>query len=220
MSRYNKQRVISNKEYLYRVGGMIVMIAILALFLPKGGYSKYEYKVGEPWDDGQIIAQDSFPVYKSEAQLKRESDSLRNYYEPYFEFRNAVYQHQAARLKEDFGSLIKDGVPSYYLPHLLDKLKFLYAQGIVEAEDYDVLKKENIRQVWLYENNESQPRYVKQLFTEKTAYKYMMTEEDSVRFNHGKLMRCGLEKYIQPNLVYDAEKSISRSEERRVGKEV
>lgn len=213
MSRYNKQRVISNKEYLYRVGGMIVMIAILALFLPKGGYSKYEYKVGEPWDDGQIIAQDSFPVYKSEAQLKRESDSLRNYYEPYFEFRNAVYQHQAARLKEDFGSLIKDGVPSYYLPHLLDKLKFLYAQGIVEAEDYDVLKKENIRQVWLYENNESQPRYVKQLFTEKTAYKYMMTEEDSVRFNHGKLMRCGLEKYILPNLVYDAEKSLQQRQE-------
>ena len=109
-----------------------------------------------------------------------------------------LYHEKCAGASEEkppglfFGSLIKDGVPSYYLPHLLDKLKFLYAQGIVEAEDYDVLKKENIRQVWLYENNESQPRYVKQLFTEKTAYKYMMTEEDSVRFNHGKLMRCGL----------------------------
>lgn len=213
MSRYNRQRIISNKEYLYRVGGLIAMIAILAVFLPKGGYNKYEYNIGEPWDDAQVIAQDSFPVYKSEAQLKHESDSLRKYYEPYFEFKDDVYQHQAVRFREDFSSLAADGVPAYYLPHLLEKLRYLYSQGIVDAEDYGVLKKENTRQVWLYENNESLPRYVKHLFTEKTAYEYMMAEEDSVRYNHGKLLHCGLEKYIIPNLSYDAEKSLQQRQD-------
>jgi hypothetical protein len=76
-----------------------------------------------------------------------------------------------------------------------------------------VLKKEKTRQVWLYENNESQPRYVRQLYTEKTAYEYMMKEADSIRYNHGKLLRCGLEKFIQPNLVYDAEKSQQQRQE-------
>ena len=75
---------------MYRIAGLVAMIVILAVFLPKGGYNKYEYKVGEPWEDGQVIAQDSFPVYKSEAQLKREADSLRNYYEPYFEFMKSL----------------------------------------------------------------------------------------------------------------------------------
>lgn len=213
MSRYNRKRKVSSKEYLYRILGLVAMIAVLAVFLPKGGYNKYEYKVGEPWDDVQVIAQDSFPVYKSEAQLKRESDSLRNYYEPYFAFDKSVYEKQAANLREAFKGMSSDGIPSYYLPHLLEKLKHLYAQGIVEAEDYDVLKKENTNQVWLFENNESQPRYVKQLFTEKTAYEYMMAEEDSLRYNHGRLMRCALEKYIQPNLVYDAEKSLQQRQE-------
>ena len=213
MSRYNRKRKVSSKEYLYRILGLVAMIAVLAVFLPKGGYNKYEYKVGEPWDDVQVIAQDSFPVYKSEAQLKRESDSLRNYYEPYFAFDKSVYEKQAANLREAFKGMSSDGIPSYYLPHLLEKLKHLYAQGIVEAEDYDVLKKENTHQVWLFENNESQPRYVKQLFTEKTAYEYMMAEEDSLRYNHGRLMRCALEKYIQPNLVYDAEKSLQQRQE-------
>lgn len=213
MSRYNRQRKISKNEYLYRIAGLIAMIAILAVFLPKGSYNKYEYKVGEPWDDGQVIAQDSFPVYKSEAQLKRESDSLHNYYEPYFEYKEEVYEKQAAQLREAFRSLYGEGVPAYYLPHLLDKLRRMYAQGIIETEDYEVLKKENTRQVWLYENNESQPRYVRHLLTQKTAYEYMMAEEDSVRYNHGKLLRCGLEKFIQPNLVYDAEKSLQQRQD-------
>ena len=213
MSRYNRQRKISKKEYLYRISGLIAMIVILTIFLPKGGYSKYEYKVGEPWDGSQLIAQDSFPVYKSDAQLKRESDSLRNYYEPYFEYKDVVYEKQAAQMKDALKSMVGEGIPFYYLPHLLEKLRYLYAQGIIEAEDYEVLKKENTRQVWLYENNESQPRYVKQLFTEKTAYEYMMAEVDSTRYNHSKLMRCGLEKFIQPNLIYDAEKSLQQRQE-------
>ena len=198
---------------MYRIAGLVAMIVILAVFLPKGGYNKYEYKVGEPWEDGQVIAQDSFPVYKSEAQLKREADSLRNYYEPYFEFKDEVFEKQVAQLRSSFRTFSSDGVPFYYLPHLLEKLRHLYAQGIVEAEDYDVLKKEKTRQVWLYENNESQPRYVRQLYTEKTAYEYMMKEADSIRYNHGKLLRCGLEKFIQPNLVYDAEKSQQQRQE-------
>ena len=213
MSRYNRKRKISSKEYFYRITGLVAMIAILTIFLPKGGYNKYEYKIGEPWDDAQVIAQDSFPVYKSEAQLKRERDSLSKYYEPYFEFDRSIFEKHAAELKNAFRNLSAESVPSYYLPHLLEKLKHLYTQGIIDAQDYDVLLKENTRQVWLFENNESQPRYVKQLYTPKTAYEYMMAEEDSLRFNHGRLMRCGLEKYIQPNLIYDAEKSMQQRQE-------
>lgn len=213
MSRYNRKRKISSKEYLYRITGLVAMIVILTIFLPKGGYNKYEYKIGEPWDDAQVIAQDSFPVYKSEAQLKRERDSLSKYYEPYFEFERSIFEKHAVELKNAFRNLSAESVPSYYLPHLLEKLKHLYTQGIIDAQDYDVLLKENTRQVWLFENNESQPRYVKQLYTPKTAYEYMMAEEDSLRFNHGRLMRCGLEKYIQPNLIYDAEKSMQQRQE-------
>ncbi len=176
MSRYNRKRKISNKVYLYRIAGLVVMIAILTVFLPKGGYSKYEYRVGEPWDDAQVIAQDSFPVYKSEAQLNREKDSLRNYYEPYYEQNHAILEKQSDCLKEAFKGLSADGVPTYYLPHLLEKLRHLYSQGIMDTQDYDILKKENTRQVWLFENNESQPRYIKQLFTQKSAYEYMMAE--------------------------------------------
>lgn len=213
MSRYNRKRKISGKEYLYRITVLVTMIAILAIFLPKGGYNKYEYKIGEPWDDAQVIAQDSFPVYKSEAQLKRERDSLSKYYEPYFEYDKSVYEKHAVEFKNAFRNLSAEGVPSYYLPHLLEKLKYLYSQGIIDAQDYDVLLKEDTRQIWLFENNESQPRHVKQLYTPKTAYEYMMAEEDSLRFNHGRLMRCGLEKYIQPNLIYDAEKSMQQRQE-------
>ena len=124
MSRYNRQRKISKKEYVYRISGLIAMIVILTVFLPKGGYSKYEYKVGEPWDGSQLIAQDSFPVYKSDAQLKRESDSLRNYYEPYFEYKDIVYEKQAAQMKDALKSMVGEGIPFYYLPHLLEKLRY------------------------------------------------------------------------------------------------
>ena len=68
MSRYNHKHSLSVKEYLYRILFSLVAIVILVLFMPRGNTSSFHYKLNEPWDDEALIAQDSFPILKSQEQ--------------------------------------------------------------------------------------------------------------------------------------------------------
>ena len=85
MSRYNHKHKLSLKAYLYRVLFSLIAIAILVIFMPRGNSASYHYQQGEPWEEDAFIAQDSFPILKSAEQILREQDSLKQFYEPYFQ---------------------------------------------------------------------------------------------------------------------------------------
>ena len=84
MIRFNHIHNLTGRDILVRFALVLAAIALLVLCMPRESYTTYQYRLGEPWDESPVIAQDSFPVYKPEALLERERDSLRRYYEPYF----------------------------------------------------------------------------------------------------------------------------------------
>lgn len=213
MIRFNHKHKLGRKDYIYRALMSIACITVLVMFLPRAGYTKYQYHLGEPWDDSPVIAQDSFPIFKPESKIQQEKDSLRRFYEPYFHWNRDLQSQASQQLAENFGKLPAGSVPYFYLPHLQDKLAYIYNQGIMSSEEHERLLRDETVQVRFYQQNESQSRYVKQIFTEKTAYEYMMAEEDSIRFSHSKLLRCDLRQYIQVNLSYDVEKSMQQRQE-------
>jgi hypothetical protein len=213
MSRYNHKHRLSVKAYLYRILFSIAAIAILVAFMPHGKSSAYHYRLGEPWDEDAFIAQDSFPILKSPEQIAREQDSLKQYYEPYFQQDVDILEKQLAALRQDFSSLPMQGTPYYFQPHLRDKLHHIYSIGILSGEERARIEKENPQTVRVYHDNESTARAFSQLFTEKTAYEYLVKEEDSVRYNHSLLHGLDLMKYVQTNLIYDAEKSAQQKQE-------
>ena len=213
MSRYNHKHRLSLKAYLYRILFSIAAIAILVAFMPHGNSSAYHYKLGEPWDEDAFIAQDSFPIFKSLEQIAFEQDSLKQYYEPYFQQDVDALEEQLTELRQDFSSLTMQGTPYYFQPHLRDKLHHIYSIGILSGEEMTRIEKEKPEKIRVYHDNESSQRDFSQLFTEKTAYEYLVKEEDSVRFNHSHLHGLDLMKYVQPNLTYDAEKSAQQRQE-------
>lgn len=185
----------------------IATIAVLVLCMPRGGYTSYSYSLGEPWDYSTIIAKDSFPVLKSEATIKREKDSLQRFYEPYFEIDPAVKEAQIKAFTDEFQKSLQGQIPRYYLKHLVDKLSDLYEEGVMSTEDHDKLTSDDTRLIWVFAQNESSSRVVKNVFTAKTAYEFLMAEEDSILYNHDKLTHCNLNRFIATNLTYDIEKS-------------
>lgn len=181
--------------------------------MPKNTVNELTYKRGEPWDDSPLIAMDSFPVYKPDQVLERERDSLHRFYEPYFQQDPAVRDTQTTAFGQAFARLPKGVVPHYYLQHLQRKLAEVYQRGIMQAEDYDRLQQEGTAVVRLFWQNEASAKPFKQVLTEKTAYEYLMAEEDSTRFNRRNMARCDLAKFIRPNLTYDAAKSQQQRQE-------
>ena len=213
MSRYNHKHKLSVKAYLYRILFSVVAIAILVAFMPQGNTSAFLYKPGEPWDEDAFIAQDSFPILKSAEQIANEQDSLKQFYEPYFHMDIDVLERQQESLRQDFSSLPMQGTPYYFQPHLRDKLHHIYSIGILSGEELARFEKEKPEKVRVYYGNESTGRAFSQIFTEKTAYEYLVKEEDSIRYNHSRLHGLDLMKYIQPNLTYDNEKSAQQRQE-------
>lgn len=213
MSRYNHKHKLSVREYLYRILFSLVATIILVVFMPFGENTTHHYQKGEPWDEEAFIAQDSFPILKPADRVAREQDSLRQFYEPYFHIDIDIQEEQLATLRQDFNSPSGLGIPHYFLPHLQEKLRHLYSIGILPGDASSGLGTEKPRQVRIYHGNESNVRPFSQLFSEKTAYEYLLAEEDSVRYSHSHLHGLDLMKYIKPNLTYDAEKSLQQRQE-------
>ena len=207
MSRYNHKHSLSVREYFYRVLFSLVATAILVVFMPFGNDSTHHYQKGEPWDEAAFIAQDSFPILKPAEQVERERDSLKQFYEPYFRMDVDVMEQQLAALRQDINSPTAMGTPHYFLPHLQEKLRHIYSIGILDGEENARLGENKPRMVRVYYGNESSVRPFTQLYSEKTAYEYLVFEEDSVHYNHNLIRGLDLTKYVSPNLTYDAEKS-------------
>ena len=212
MSRYNHKHNLSLKAYLYRVLFSLVAIAILVAFMPHGTISTFHYQKGEPWEEEAFIAQDSFPILKSPEQILREQDSLRQFYEPYFHQDVDVLEQKLEALQMDFNNTTP-GIPYYFLTHLNEKLHHIYAIGILSGEDVIRFESDSPNGACVYYGNESNVKPFSRLFTEKSAYEYLLAEEDSVRYNHNLLHGLDLMKYITPNLTYDAEKSAQQRQE-------
>ena len=213
MSRYNHVHTLSFKAYLYRILFSLLATAILVVFMPFGNNATHHYQKGEPWDEEAFIAQDSFPILKPAERIAREQDSLRQYYEPYLRMDADMMEEQIAALRQDFSTPFGAGIPHYFLPHLQEKLRHIYSIGILSREASEQFGEDKPRQVRVYHGNESNVRRFSQLFSEKTAYEYLIHEDDSIHYNHSRLHGLDLMKYVSPNLTYDAEKSAQQRQE-------
>ena len=213
MIRYNHTHRLAGRDILYRVLLVLASVTLLVLCMPRESYTTYQYRLGEPWDESPVIAQDSFPVYKSDATLEKERDSLRRYYEPYFLLNPSIGEKQLRSFQESFRKNLQGDVPEYFLTHLLKKLSHVYEQGIMESGDYDRLHSDEVRNIRVYQQNESGTYSLKSIFTPKTAYEYLMAEQDSARFPYAKLQLCNFDRFLQNNLNYDAVKSQQQRQE-------
>ena len=213
MSRYNHKHKLSVRDYAYRVLFTAASVAVLVICMPRGTASIHHFQKGEPWDEEALIAQDSFPILKSAEQVRREQDSLKQYYEPYFGQDAAVMEKQIQAFRQDFSSASGGSVPYYYQAHFVEKIRHIYQAGILCGEDVARFAASKPQYVRLYHDNESRAQPFAQLFSEKTAYEYLAREEDSVRYNHSRLHGLDLMRYVVPNLAYDSLKSAQQMQE-------
>ena len=212
MSRYNHNHNLSLKAYLYRILFSLIAITILVLSMPHGNNATFHYQKGEPWDEEAFIAQDNFPILKSAEQIAREEDSLKQFYEPYFRQDINISEQQQAAFRQDFSTLAT-GTSHFFLPHLGEKLRHIYSIGILGSEEMERFENDKPMKARIYHDNESMSRNFSQLYSEKSAYEYLLYEEDSARYSHSRIHGLDLMKYITPNLTYDAEKSQQQRQE-------
>ena len=90
MEHWKKKNSFSYKDLLYKALIFVGTVAFIVYFLPRDGKFNYQFDINKPWKYGQLMATFDFPIYKDEAVVKREQDSLLASFQPYFELDKEV----------------------------------------------------------------------------------------------------------------------------------
>lgn len=182
----------------------VVTAAVIAYFFPREGKFRYQFHEGKPWRYGLLTAPSDFPIYKTDEELKAERDSLRSRFKPYFRVDERVTQQALGKLKNDYVEQHTMSTPIWQ--YLTKKLSTLYTDGIVSAQDMERMTTERHTRVRLIKNSVSTQADIKRFHSEKSAYELIINEAPE-SIDRGELRASNFDKYLLPNVTYDAEMS-------------
>ena len=183
MEHLKKKKSFSWKDLLYKSLLFIGTVALIVYFLPRDGKFNYQFDINKPWKYGQLIATFDFPIYKDEAIVKREQDSLMALFQPYYELDKKVEKEAIAKLKENYHTNLKGILPSTdYLRYIERTLKEIYQAGIVSTEAIQQLYKDSTSAIMVIDDKLANSHPIEGIYTVKKAYEYLLTA-DSVHFN-------------------------------------
>ncbi|WP_319504451.1 HDIG domain-containing metalloprotein [Bacteroides graminisolvens] len=213
MSYLKIKKSFSYRDLLYKVLVFAGTVALIVYFLPREGKFSYQFDLNKPWKYGQLMATFDFPIYKDEAVVKKEQDSLLASFQPYYRLNKTVEKDAVRKLKENYKKHLNQIIPSVgYLHHLEKTLKEIYAKGIASTEDISQIKKDSVTFIMVVEDKLANQQLADNVYSVKEAYEYLLSA-DTIHYKKEILRRGSLNEYVLPNLTYDSEKTEAAKKE-------
>ncbi|MBR2863614.1 MAG: HDIG domain-containing protein [Bacteroidaceae bacterium] len=197
---------LSLKNILIIFSTLFFSVGIIVYFLPHEKKFGYEYEVGKPWHYAPLIAPYDFPVYKSDAQMAAERDSVIKDFEPFFTYNQAVAERQIEALRNEFTTGQLRIYSHFYFDYLAQKLSEVYAAGVVSTEDYGLLQRDGSTAIRAILGKAAIGKKVEDIYSTREAYEYIMNV-DTAQYSREALLRCNINDYLVPNLLYDSVKT-------------
>ena len=194
-------------DLLVRIGITILTVAIICWMMPRDGRTNFRSEQGKPWKYSDLTAPFDFPVYKSEATMKMEKDSIYKAYEPYYNYNKDIEADNVSKFLSDFVHGIPD-VPDDYISIIANRLHRLYQRGVIASTDYSRLGGDTTRTILLVDGKNAVPIQLGQVQSTKAAYEQLFLDKAMEQYRSA-LQKCNLNEYIQPNIIYDKAKSES-----------
>lgn len=205
MNKYDMSERNQWKKILSRMALVLISVVIIVLFIPRNSGPQFRYDVGKPWMYSSLIAKFDFPIYKTDEAIKQERDSLLRNFEPYFNFKDNMESVQMTRFFEDFtGGL--PGMPATYTNIVADKLHQLYKSGIMGATEFSSIAQDTTKMIRVIDGKTAYSVRISRVLSTMTAYEQIYLDERLAPYR-AQLQRCNLNEYIEPNLIYDKERS-------------
>ena len=206
---------IKNDPYwhrmLIRIVLVIASVGIVVWSMPRDNRSYFHVEKGKPWKYADFTAPYDFPVYKSEAAIKAERDSVLREYEPYYKYNKETEEKMIHKFMNDYAQGIP-GLPAEYLFIISNRLHSLYNQGIMEQKEYAELGNDTSKTIRVVNGKEAASVNILEVYSAKTAYEQLFLDP-KLSTQRTILKRCNLNDYIVPNLIYDKERSESSRDE-------
>ena len=205
MNKFDATENHQRRKIFSRIMLVVISVVIIVCFIPRNGGPQFRYDVGKPWMYGSLIAKFDFPIYKTDEAIKEERDSMMHDFEPYYNFNPEVESKQLTKFFEDFQDGMP-GMPKNFTSLVADKLHNLYQQGIMSPTEYSSMAKDTSKLVRLVEGKVATSVKVSDVMSTMGAYEQIF-QDGQLAPHRAVLQRCTLNEYIEPNVIYDKERS-------------
>ena len=205
MSNFNLKENILWRDLLIRALLVIGTVAIVVWSMPHDTTSIFHVEQGKPWKYAEFTAPFDFPVYKSDAIIRHERDSLMKEYEPYYKYNESTELQMVRKFAADYADGIP-GVPDDYISIISNRLHSLYQQGIMDLKEYEKLRSDTANTIRIVNKKQASSVSIMEVYSAKRAYEQLFMDGKLMPFRAA-LQKCNLNNYIVPNLTYDRERS-------------
>ncbi len=182
-------------------GFVLVSLLVIVWFLPRNNTPQMRYDVGKPWMYASLIAKFDFPVYKSDAVIQQEKDSLLAYFQPYYNYDKGMERRQLGKLHADYPRGIP-GLPAAQMRTLYDRLHRLYQAGIISTPQYNSIAKDSVNMVRVIIGKRVQSMQIGCIYSTLKAYEQLLCDNVLADYRMV-LQQANVVSYLQPNMTYD-----------------
>ncbi len=190
----------------------LICALIVVLLLPRQGRFRFEFSKNQRWMHESLVAPFNFPIYKTDASLENEKDSVRKTILPYYKINKSIEKRMIESLSQDLDTFLVLKYKSNNLPFWVDSAaKFicgythsLYHTGLMSDHENSIDSSFiaiNIMRGSIYEYSKAH--------TLRQAYSLLVNfiQIESNSLPEGLFDDFDFNKYIEPNLIKDPETS-------------
>ena len=205
MSSFSIKNDTTWRDFLIRTGLIIASVVIIVWLMPRSTHNTYKIERGKPWAYADLKAPFDFPICKSDEAVKAERDSLMKQYEPYYIYNTDIVGKQLRQFAKDYS----DGIPGLsndYISIVANRLRILYAQGIMNSSEYARLHQDTTQIIRVVSGKNAVSMPITKVNSVISAYEQIFLDP-SLANHRDILKKCNLNDYLTPNLIYDKERS-------------
>jgi cyclic-di-AMP phosphodiesterase PgpH len=205
MSIFNNPEENFWRNFITKVVLILFTVSIIVWFLPRNEGRQFRYDIGKPWMYGSVIATFDFPIYKTDESIKHEQDSLLKQFQPYYTVNTTVGDEQVKRFLHDFSQGIP-GLPKEFVGLVAQQLHHVYQTGIVSTPEYNRIYKDSTSMIRIISGKNVKSVPIGTFYSTIAAYERIFFNQQ-IAEQRQILSRCNLNDYVEPNLIYDKERS-------------
>lgn len=205
MSSFNIKNDLTWRDFLIRLGLIIITVAIIVWMMPRSSQHNFKIEKGRPWIYTDLKAPFDFPIYKSDEAVRAERDSIMKQYEPYYIMNSEIVGKQVRQFSKDYSNGIP-GLHNDYISIIANRLHRLYEQGIMSNSEYAKISKDTSRFVRIVSGKNATSSQISHVYSVVSAYEQLFQDQTLAKHREV-LQKCNLNDYITPNLTYDKERS-------------
>lgn len=189
--------------WLIRILIFVSAVFILAYFFPRQGKTFMAFEEGRPWAHSLLTAPFDFPVYKDDAVLQQERDSILSTFEPVYIVNKEISSQMTDEFEKKLNEYTGINISQTQKEQYLQSLREIYSKGIISSENQSQLKADKKSGIRLLENNVTQNKSIEELHTPKSAYESIMSQYGD-NFSRHILQSSNINEYLTANLLYDS----------------